>query len=241
MKRLACWLFLAGYAAAQPPAFEVASVKPAHYQGGPLLVTGRVDADGINFSNTTLQACIQRAYGVKRYQVAGPDWIRTERYHIVAKAAGPASESQLLLMLQTLLAERFKLVFHREPKEMPVYALVVAKNGPKIKEAKDEGATQVGAGDGEGVGFERAPIGMLAGVVAQSVDRPVTDDTGLKGLYSFRLVWAQDDRQPKPNAEPGDAPSIFTALQEQLGLKLESRRAMVEILVIDRVEKPAEN
>jgi uncharacterized protein (TIGR03435 family) len=241
--RIACYVCLAVVAGAQaPPAFEAASIKPTHYQGGPLRVTSRVDADGINFSNTTLKACIQRAYGVKPYQVTGPDWIGTERYNIVAKASGPAPEAALLLMLQTLLADRFKLVFHRESKEMPVYALVGAKNGPKFKEAKGEGATQIGAGDGEGVLFERAGMNALAGVLARSVDRPVLNDTGLNGLYDFKLTWTEDNGPRRPDAaEPGDAPSIFTAVQEQLGLKLEARRAPVDILVIDRAGRPSEN
>ena len=130
---------------------------------------------------------------------------------------------------------------------MPVYALVVSKNGPKLKEAADEGATQIGA-DGREIVFERASMGQLAGTVGRSVDRPVIDETGLKGLYNFRLAWAKEDR-PIPNGtavgtvepnNPNDAPSIFTALQE-LGLKLEARKAPVEVLVVDHIEKPSAN
>src|SRR5215471_12922106 len=169
----------------QQPAFEVASIKPSNYQGGPLRVTSRIGADGIDFSNVTPRLCIQRAYGVKPYQVSGPEWINTERYMIVAKAAGAVPEDTILLMLRALLAERFKLVFHREPREMTVYALVVAKNGPKLKEATDEGATQI-APDGSGIVFERASMGALAATVSRSVDRPVIDATGLQGLYNFK-------------------------------------------------------
>jgi uncharacterized protein (TIGR03435 family) len=251
MKKNLCWSYvcLSIAAIAQQPAFEVASIKPSNYQGGPLRVTARVDADGINFSNVTARLCVQRAYGVKPYQVTGPDWINTERYMIVAKAAGPVSQDVILLMLQTLLADRFKIAIHREPKEMPVYALVVSKNGPKLEAAKDEGATQVGAGDGDEVVFERASMTTLAGTVGRSMDRPVIDATGLKGLYNFKLRWA-DDSRPKQNATAGalpvesdaaDAPSIFTALQERLGLKLESRKAPVEVLVIDHIEQPSKN
>jgi hypothetical protein len=157
-------------AAQTPPAFEVASIKPSNYSGGPLRVTGRVDADGINFSNVTLRACIQRAYNVKPYQITGPAWTTTDRYMIVAKAAGAEPESRILLMLQSLPAERFKLVFHREAREMPVYALVVLKNGPKLQAATGDGATQIG--DGDAVTFVQASMDSLAGVLARAWTGP---------------------------------------------------------------------
>ncbi len=245
---VALCLFLPVAAVAQQPAFEVASIKPANYQGGPLRVSARVNADGINFSNVTPRLCIQRAYGVKPHQVSGPEWINTERYTILAKAAGAVPEDQLLLMLQTLLAERFKLAIHRVKKEMPVYALVVAKNGPKLKEAAGEGASQIDS-DGQETVFERVSMQQLAATVARSVDRPVTDRTGLTGAYSFRLAWTTDGPST-PNAadtgtlnasDPGDAPSIFTALQDRLGLKLKPTKAPVEVLVIDRIDRPSGN
>jgi uncharacterized protein (TIGR03435 family) len=246
--QIALYVCLTFAASAQQPAFEVASIRPSNYQGGPLRVTARLDPDGIDFSNVTPRLCIQRAYGVKPYQLIGPEWIDSERYMIVAKATGALPQDKILLMLQALLADRFKLAFHREMKEMPIYALVVSKNGAKLKEAKDEGATQI-SGDGDEIVFERASMQQLAGTLARSVDRPVIDATGLKGLYNFRLAWA-DDNRPNPSAPsagvvgasgPADAPSIFTALQERLGLKLESRKAPVEVLVIDHIEKPSAN
>lgn len=245
---IALYVCLPFTAATQQAAFEVASIKPSDYQGGPLRITARVGAAGIDFSNVTPRMCIQRAYGVKPYQLTGPEWISTERYMIVAKAASAVPEDKILLMLQTLLIERFKLAIHREAKEMPVYALVVSKNGPKLKKATDDGATEIGA-DGRETVFERASMGQLAGVIARSVDRPVFDATGLQGLYNFRLAWANDG-PPRPNGaapgspeatDPDDAPSIFAALQERLGLRLEARRAPVDVLVIDHIEKPSKN
>jgi uncharacterized protein (TIGR03435 family) len=230
---IALYVCLPIAATAQQPSFEVASVKLSDYRGGPLRITAGINPDGIDFSNVTPKMCIQRAYGLRPYQVNGPAWIDTERYRIVAKAAGAAPQNQILLMLQSLLVERFKLVVHRETREMTVYALVVSKNGPKLKEATDEGATQI-APDGRETVFERVGMGQLAGVIARTLDRPVVDATGLKGLYNFRLAWADD-------ADPAEAPSIFTALTEHLGLKLESRKAPVEMLVVDRIEKPSEN
>lgn len=224
-----CWFVLLACTPvfAQAPAFEVASIKPSDYRGGPLRITAGVDPDGIRFSNVTLAACIRRAYGVAPYQVIGPEWINTERYMIVAKAGGPAPESAILEMLKALLAERFKLVLHREPREMPVYGLVVAKGGAKLKESAEEGATEIGGGDGDGVKFERAAMGSLAGFLTRNLGRPVFDDTGLKGRYDFTLN--------------GDGESIFTTVTEQLGLRLEGRKGQVEVLVVDRAERASGN
>jgi uncharacterized protein (TIGR03435 family) len=169
----------------------VASVKATGNAGGPLRVIGRVDADGINFTNMMLRLYIQRAFGIKPYQLIGPDWIDTERFVIVAKASAPAPQEKLMEMLRTLLAERFKLAFHRETKEIPVYALVVTKNGPKLKEATDDGPSNADGGDNGELIFSRVTMDILAGVLAASVDRPVVDETGLKGKYNFALAWAE--------------------------------------------------
>jgi uncharacterized protein (TIGR03435 family) len=217
-----------------------------------LRVTPKIEPAGIDFENVTLQLCIQRAYGVKPYQVTGPAWIGTERYTILAKSGGPAKEQQLMLMLRTLLADRFKLAFHREMKDMPVYALVVAKNGPKLKESKGgDGITDMSGGPA-GVSVMEghdSPIGTLTGVLRQKLDRPVLDETGLKGLYDYKLMFRSESGRAGPNAgaddapsDPGGAPSIFTALQEQLGLKLDARRAPIDVIAVDRAEKePAGN
>jgi uncharacterized protein (TIGR03435 family) len=225
-----------------PPSFDVASVKPA-IVSGPLRVNARVNPDGINFVNVTLRQCVQRAFGIKSYQFVGPDWMNTERFTIVAKAAGPQPEARTLQMAQTLLAERFKLAYHRETKEIAIYALVVGKNGIKMKAAADDAVSQIDGGPGNVVTFEAVPLEMLAATIANDVDRPVLDQTGLKGKYTFDLKWAERKRKgPAPTEAPDafDSPSIFTAVQERLGLKLEPRRAPVEMFVIDRIERPVE-
>jgi uncharacterized protein (TIGR03435 family) len=228
-------------AAAQPrPVFEVASVKPSGDLGGSFRSTAGVDADRINFVNVTLRTCIQRAFSLKSYQIAGPDWLNQERFVILAKASVPAPEEKILEMLQTLLVDRFKLAFHRETRETAVYALVVAKNGPRLKDAKDESVSQISGGV-EAV-FEGVPMGMLANVIGNSLDRPVLDETGLKGRYDFTLTWSERKRKgPAPESAAPEAPSIFTSLPAMLGLKLEARRVPMEIFVIDRVERPSEN
>lgn len=233
---------LAGLLAAQSrPAFEVASIKPSG-QSGPYQVTEGIEANGLNFNNVALRLCILRAFGLKPFQLTGPDWMSQSRFVIVARASAPAPKEKILEMFQTLLAERFKLAFHREKKEMPVYALVVAKNGPKLKAAADDAGTDIGNKKGDVMTFHGVPMEMLANTLAGSLDRPVLDETGLKGKYDFDLAWAERKRKGA-SGEPAspDAASIFTTLQEQLGLKLESRRAPVEMFVIDHVERPSEN
>jgi len=237
MRRAAALLLFLSIApaGAQAPAFEVASIRPSDYRGGPLRVTARIEADGVNFSNVTLRTCIQRAYGVAPYQVVGPDWTATERYMIVAKAGGPAPEAQIRRMLQPLLADRFKLVVHRESREIPVYGLVAPKGAGKLKAAAlGDGATEIGEGDGGAIKFQRVSMDTLAGFLTRTLGRPVYNETRIDGAYDFQLAWAQ-------GAEPSDAPSIFTALGEQTGLKLEGRKAPVEMLVIDRAERPSAN
>jgi uncharacterized protein (TIGR03435 family) len=228
-------------AAQTPPSFDVASVKPA-IVSGPLRVNARVNPDGINFINVTVRQCIQRAFGLKTYQFVGPDWLNSERYTIVAKAGGQEPEERILRMVQTLLAERFRLAYHRETREIPVYALIAGKNGVKLKEAPEDAVSQIDGGPGDTISFDAVPLGMLASVIGNDLDRPVFDETGLKGKYTFTLDWSERKRKGVPSAapEPSDAPSIFTAVQERLGLKLEPRRAPVEMFVVDRVERPVE-
>src|SRR5260370_535361 len=129
---------------AQPPAFDVASVKPRKSDSKPGADRRmRVSPEGITYTDISLSDAIQAAYAVKRHQVSGPDWLTTSRYDIAAKAAGPVPEAQLKLMLQTLLADRFKLTFHRETKELPVYAMVPAKKGPKLHDSQADAESRM--------------------------------------------------------------------------------------------------
>lgn len=188
----------------------------------------------------------------------------SERYDITAKAEGDGSPSpeQLRPMVQALLADRFKLAVHRGTKELSMYALVVGKNGPKLKENHDvepDAPSPTGGRRLRGAQFrmgrglisgQRVPMTMLASQLAQQLGRAVVDKTGLKGNYDFSLEWTPEEGLPLGPKEggsdappPSDAsgPSIYTALQEQLGLKLEATKGPVEILVIDHIEKASEN
>ena len=144
-----------------------------------------------------------------------------------------------MLMLQALLAERFRLVVHRETKELPGYALVVGKNGPKFHEVQDDGtAAKIGSGDGHQINAHHISMKMLAGKLAGYIGSPVVDSTGLTGLFDFTLDFSVDESM---SADRTPGPTIFEAVQWQPGLKLEARREPAEVIVIDHVEKPSEN
>jgi uncharacterized protein (TIGR03435 family) len=205
---------------------------------------------------------IMYAYAFQRSQiVGGPEWINDDRYEIDAKAGENANREQLMAMLQSLLEDRFQMRVHRESRETSVYALVVGKNGPKLSPPKEatcpaantpvppsqSGAAPTPCGQmrilpsATGVRMEgdRVPLAELLRVLAVAVDRPLLDKTNLPGLFDIRLHFIAE----APGAPPSDSPvpNVFDALQEQLGLKLDSSKGPVEFLVIDRVERPTAN
>lgn len=225
---------------ADTPAFDVASVK--------LTAHGR-NADGPSFSdlkiagpgrlvgtNASLEECIRWAYNVKEYQVSGPDWIRSNApsYDIEAKAPPDATSSQMRLMLQKLLRERFKLALHRESKSLPVYILTVGKNGLRLQSANMDARAGLMSQSGSTtvrVTGDRATMASLANHLSLDLDHPVFDKTGMQGAFRINLEWAR----------AADGPSVFAALQD-VGLKLEASKAPIELLVIDHAERiPAAN
>ena len=276
------------------PAFEVASVKPAapitgvgatmfRMRGGP----GTDDTGQISYSNISMQQLLILAYGLhKQYRLAGPNWLENEKYDIVAKLPAGATKEQVNVMLQNLLVDRFGLATHHETRDLPGYEMVVARNGPKIKESPESpavaAATPAAGGppsmaiskdkDGllefppgttalaqlpAGVGITRysarnQPLSAWTAFLENPLGRPVMDRTGLTGKYDFNLTYTGDQRTmanvitngppatPSAADAPNDAgPDLFTAMQEQLGLKLESKKIPIDVLVIDRLEKTA--
>ena len=255
--------------------YEVATIKPE--KSGSMMFRVLNTPDGFS-ANTTVQMLIRDAYGIEDSQISGaPGWVNSEKYNLEAKMDQVTADKLKKLgeaevqpvrqhMLQTLLADRFKLTIHRETKELAIYSLVVAKGGSKLHEAKPgdtypngikgfdgrpapPGSHLMRMGRGE---LTAQSLGMeqVAHLLTQQTGRTVVDNTGLKGTYDFTLHWTPDQSTPTLNgpgggpdsstsSEPG--PSIFTAIQEQLGLKLESQKGPVDILVIDHVEKPSEN
>lgn len=195
-------------------------------------------------TGATLKNVIAYAYGVREFLISGgPAWLETERFDIEGRVGSSPLEAvrskdeqrERIERVRNLLADRFRLVFHRETRERPVYALVTAKGGPKFHDsAETKGRIRMYRGTitGQAVG-----IGLLALNLSNALERPVIDKTGLAGKYDFELKWAPE-AAPPPEADP---PSLFTALSEQLGLRLESQKAAVEVFVIDAVEKPTEN
>jgi uncharacterized protein (TIGR03435 family) len=249
--------------------FEVASVKPAAPltrqqipRGGP----GSSDPEHIRYAYVSIKNLLIQAYGLPTQQITGPAWIDSERYDIVANVPPGATSQQVSVMLQNLLSDRFKLVVHRETRELQVYELTVAKSGPKIKPyVVDPNETEPEPGKPVikngvpvprpgGFGFvtskdgtERELVGrkrsmeQMAVVLANDLGRPVIDKTGLTGDYDYSVKF-----NPKVAAAQSDggsnAPDIFTAVQEQLGLKLESKKDRIEMLVVDSGQRtPTEN
>jgi uncharacterized protein (TIGR03435 family) len=292
--------------------FDVASVKPAAAQpmgmmrvmtrGGP----GTDDPGRINYENVTLKMVLGIAFDVKGYQLSGPAWLDADRFDITAKVPPGSTKEQMHVMLQNLIAERFKMTIHREKKEMASYVLTVGKGGSKMKAAepdppKDPNATEPGGlavqapppPPPPGPGGARGPMAMgkdgfpelpaaargrggpmmimmpgkakmtcakcsmsqLTDTLGNQLDRPVVDMTGLAGNYEFTLVFLPEFRNMPgmvmagrgpapggPEATTDDAPALLAAVQDQLGLKLDQKKAPIDLVVIDHLEKtPTEN
>jgi uncharacterized protein (TIGR03435 family) len=230
-----------------PPAFEVASIRVHSFDAaegdGPPISGNRLRWGG------NLYQLVMYAYDLKGYQVSGgPTWATHpstdgDYYDITAKAEGEETLTQARArqLMQTLLADRFQMKLHREKKEMPIYALVVGKGGPKFKESAPDAATRLSASVSLATvtsTFTKSPMDTLVRVLSGAADRPVIDQTGLGGFYDFKLEFARDPAAA--GAETGPT-SMFTAVQEQLGLKLDSQKGLVEVFVIDRAERPSGN
>jgi uncharacterized protein (TIGR03435 family) len=243
MSRIVLWAAVAGAAFGQTT-FEVASIRPnvsgdIHNMTGGASIQRNNDGVKLEVRNTSLLLCLQRAYDMKAYQISGPDWMSSARFDINARSPAPATTDAVLTMWQALLVDRFKIKLHRETRALPMYALVVAKNGPKMQPVDAEG--QSGTWEGKGrLTAKKESMPKFAEVLSRRMDRPVLDETGLQGAYDFVLDLIRDDDHSGSGINFGG--TIFTVLPDQLGLKLEAKKAPVEILVIDHVEKlPTEN
>jgi uncharacterized protein (TIGR03435 family) len=244
------------------PEFEVASIRPDNGSSPPSTGVGL----GRSVSqNVTLKNLIVLAYRVQEFQISGgPSWIGSDRFDVDAKAEDPkADPDQVRRMLQSLLEDRFKLKLQRETKETSIFVLVVGKDGPKMTLSADQASPTVNGPAPSGAGPNRGSIRFGAGslignavtialftrMLSQRLDRTIVDKTNLTSRYDFQLQWSPDAGEatldpfgnPLPRAADASGVSIFAAMQEQLGLKLESQKGPVEMFVIDHVEKPSPN
>ena len=234
-------LCVSGVVYGQPEAgqrFEVASIRPSD---------ANPNSSGINTSNgrlaatnVTLKRCIMGAYAVGPNQVlGGPDWLDSDRFDIAAKAEDLVGDHILMAMLQTLLAERFQLALQREEKPIEAYILEAAKNGPKLEKGDGKGSsTNSGRGN---IVATNATMDRLAEILSRQMDLPVINHTGLDGDFKLKLQWTPEGATAAKSTDTTEGPSIFTAIQEQLGLRMHAQKVPIEVLVIDHVEKPSEN
>jgi uncharacterized protein (TIGR03435 family) len=238
------------------PQFEVASLKPGQPIPGDKIYTnlGSLSHGTLTLTNTSLADCLRYAFGLtSNDQLSGPDWVKSKvvRFDIVAKAPADTPLDQIRLMLQTLLTERFKLALHREQKELSYVALIIGKKGPKLQEAipdSDASGNKVLIGR---IVSNHISMNTLATLLSRFTGQTVLDMTGLTASYDLKLEWTPENT-PKPAAPAagadteastdGEAPSLFGAVEQQLGLKLEVRKGPVEVIVIDHTERvPAQN
>ena len=228
------------------PRFATASVKAdtSDHNG----IGNKFDPVMMRWTSTPLRVLVQAAYGLRSYQIVGwPNSLSSDKWNIDAKTEGPTTNKQKYEMLQTLIVERFGFKFHREVKDIPGYVLMIAKGGPKLHEVKEGEVNSIPAGTtiqrGLVIGHQVHMMDWV-GLFSGELGCPFEDNTGLTGRYDFKLEWAPDERQPNGGGEPGDlnGPSIFAAVQDQLGLKLEVKKFSVEMFIIDHVNKvPAPN
>ena len=241
--------------------YDVASIKPHKAGDGSLSFSSQPHAARFDITGMTMKNLIENAYGVNNYQVSGgPAWLESLRWDIAAKSDSSVDSQLAKLsnceagkvkqhMLEALLVDRIKLVTHRGTKEGPAYNLIVAKNGIKLQQSKPPSADEQGNGRGAGMetrsgrsGTEltarQTSMSSLAYMLIGELHCPVIDKTGVTGTYDLKLQWSSEEGTVSSDSP---WPSIFTAVQEQLGLKLEPTKTQVETILIDRAEMPSEN
>jgi uncharacterized protein (TIGR03435 family) len=240
MKGMLLGLIAAASVLAQRAEFDVASVKPS--AAVPLgqninINLGAIRHNELVLTNTTLSEMLRFAYHlVSDDQVAGPGWIkdREVRFDVVAKGPLDATREQLLEMLQTLLDERFEIAKHNEARVVAHYELVIAKGGLKIHPSKADAKDDLKYLRGR-LASQSMPMSRFTMLLSRQLRQAVIDKTGLSGAYDIDIAWTPDEPNGAPPETPG--PSIFTAIQDQLGLRLESHKSPIEVMVIDRADR----
>jgi uncharacterized protein (TIGR03435 family) len=223
------------------PGFAVATIRPSaeavkfEHDGKTETLPGT-----LRMRDVTVNTCIKWAYSVQDSQILGPNWMGSDRFDINAKADGPVGDAQMKLMMRTLLAERFKLSFHRQEKELKAFALMVAKGGPKLREAAADGKPSM-QNSANGTVAKSTTMRELGDLLSGPLQTPVVDKTGLTGRYDFTIDFTTYLPEDMKTMRPDATSVLMVALPGELGLKLEGEKTMVEVLVVDHVEKPSEN
>lgn len=221
-------------------AFEVASVKPNPDMGPPGDIPVNADRSPGHFAmrDKPLRFIVEWAYDLKDYQIVGPQWIQSDqRYDISATAPGPAPDDQMRPMLRELLAERFQMKSHFEKRELGVYALVKGKGEPKLKKADPNSAQNFGSLAKGKLHFPNAPLSRLTLLLTRRMDRPALDLTGFSGNFDYMVDLSGLGYRNNSSGYDGEGPSVFQAIQDDLGLKLEPGNHLVDVLVLDSVNK----
>jgi uncharacterized protein (TIGR03435 family) len=236
--------FFAG-SAAQKPTFEVATIRPSK-ESVKFEHDGKTEfsSDTLRMQDVTVVTCIKLAYHVQDRQIAGPSWLGSDRFDITAKADGTADEDAMKRMLQSLLADRFGLSFHREPREMSVIILTLANGGAKLKPTAAPDAEPYRENSANGTVAKSMPIGEFADFLSGPLEIPVVDQTGLTGKYDFILDFTPYLPDPAKNMDgtrPDTTAILKAALNDELGLKMTGGKAPVDVLVVDHVEEPSQN
>lgn len=238
-------LMAAAAALGQPqdshPAYEAASIKLNNSASGNS--SSNSSRGQVRFTNVALKSLIERAYRVKPFQVSGPSWLEDVHFDIIAKYPEGTPNDQHAAMLRTLLEDRFKLAVHRETKEMPGYALVVARGGFKLKPGTPGGENTSTNSDGHiwKLTVKSTSMEQLADLLSRQLGQMVHDATGIQGVYDFEFRWTNND-QSTAGKDAEALPSLFTAVEETLGLRLRPQKVPIEMIVVDDVERmPIEN
>ncbi len=233
------------FAAAQKPTFEVATIRPSR-ESVKFEHDGKTEflGDTLRMQDVTVFTCIKLAYHVQDRQIAGPGWLQSDHFDITAKTDGPTDEDTMKRMLQSLLADRFGLIFHREPRVMNVIVLTVAKGGPRLTPTAAPDTKPFRENSANGTIAKSMPIGEFADFLSGPLEMPVVDQTGLTGKYDFALDFTPYLPDPAKNMDgtrPDTTSILKAALSDELGVKMAAGKAPIDVLVIDRVEKPSQN
>jgi uncharacterized protein (TIGR03435 family) len=229
------------------PAFDVATIKPVELTPGNYNANlGSTSHGTLQMTNVTLSDCLRFAYTISNdVQIEGPAWIRNKdiRFDVTAKTAPDTPRAQMLLMLQRLLTERFQLAMHHEQKERSYLALSSGKNALKMLSVPADAPNPSQITVSGRIISQRMPMSILVTLLSRFTGQPVVDMTGLDGFYKLHLEWTPESLTPSGATDPAaGGPSVYTAVQEQLGLKLESHKGPLDVLIVDHAEKvPAAN